>query len=112
MKPEEAIPLLQRGLVGEIYDAKGFLTALGYEALDAIDSSNCKTLVQKQHGEWIEGVIGYHYCSKCHNYALADDDLADDDGKEVLSNFCPNCGSDNRPREGDLDDGETSENSK
>lgn len=51
MKPEEAIPLLQRGLVGEIYDEKGYLTALGYEALDAIDSSNCPTLVQKGHGE-------------------------------------------------------------
>lgn len=44
-------------------------------------------------GEWVEGVIGYHYCSECHNYALEDDDLADDDGKEVLSDFCPSCGA-------------------
>lgn len=51
MKPEEAIPLLQRGLTGEIYDEKGYLTALGYEALEAIDISNCKTLVQKEYGE-------------------------------------------------------------
>ena len=58
MKPEEAIPLLQRGLVGEIYDEKGYLTALGYEALDAIDSSNCPTLVQKEHGE----------CKTCKHY--------------------------------------------
>lgn len=51
MKPEEAISLLQRGLTGEIYDEKGYLTALGYEALEAIDISNCKTLVQKEYGE-------------------------------------------------------------
>ena len=49
----------------------------------------------RPHGEWIEGVICY-YCSECHNYALSDDD-----GEEVLSYFCPNCGSDNRKREGD-----------
>ena len=52
MKIEEAISLLQRGLVGEIYDTKGYLTSVGYEALDAIDSDKCPTLVQKQHGEW------------------------------------------------------------
>lgn len=53
MKPEKAISLLQRGIVGEIYDEKGYLTALGYEALDAIDRSKCPTLVQRPHGEWI-----------------------------------------------------------
>lgn len=57
---------------------------------------------QRPHGLWVEGVIGYHYCSECHNYALADDDLADDDGKEVLSNFCPNCGADMR-KEGETE---------
>ena len=84
MKPEEAIPLLQRGLVGEIYDEKGFLTALGYEALDAIDSSNCKTLVQKQHGEWLEKLLSTE-CSVCHKrfeYLPYD-----------YRNFCPNCGA-------------------
>ena len=38
-------------------------------------------------GEWIEGIVGYHYCSKCQNYALEDED-----DEEALSNFCPNCG--------------------
>ena len=93
MKPEEAIPLLQRGLVGEIYDQKGFLTALGYEALDAIDSSNCKTLVQKQHGEWIDYQDAkYSYlanCSKC-GYQM---DTHEEHG---YFNFCPYCGADMR----------------
>lgn len=92
MKPEEAIPLLQRGLVGEIYDQKGFLTALGYEALDAIDSSNCKTLVQKQHGEWkkVGGIFYRLKCSNC-NFELEN---PDDESK-----FCPNCGADMREGE-------------
>ena len=91
MKPEEAIPLLQRGLVGEIYDEKGYLTSLGYEALDAIDSDNCPTLVQKQYGEWVcKGAVGNGtWCSVC------------DTNIKLFPNkysFCPNCGSDNRKR--------------
>lgn len=59
----------------------------------AIDMA-IEALSDRTHGEWVEGVIGYHYCSECHNYALADDDLADDE--EVLSDFCPCCGADMR----------------
>lgn len=92
MKPEEAIPLLQRGLVGEIYDTKGYLTALGYEALDAIDSSNCPTLVQKKHGEWIFNKDGNYECSEC---GIAWKDMPVKDAKPVFK-ACPWCGADMR----------------
>lgn len=96
MKPEEAIPLLQRGLIGEIYDEKGYLTALGYEALDAIDSSKCPTLVQNQHGEWKphdqHGLTKVWYerykCSNCNEYGW------------LYWHFCQNCGADMRKKEG------------
>ena len=45
---------------------------------------------ERQHGEWIkkpEISNDYFYCSKC-GYAY-----------KHAFNFCPNCGSDNRPRE-------------
>lgn len=99
MKPEEAISLLQRGLSGEIYDEKGFLTALGYEALEAIDSNNCPTLVQKQAGEWVEvpKYKGYYVCSKCLE-RLGGDFERFDHWEMNKENFCPVCGSDNRKR--------------
>jgi hypothetical protein len=101
MKPEEAIPLLQRGLVGEIYDEKGYLTALGYEALDAIDSSNCPTLVQRPHGEWEhwgspftdDTIANSIVCTRCKaRYVEIDGEVF---------NFCPNCGADMRRKEGE-----------
>ena len=97
MNPEEAIPLLQRGLVGEIYDEKGYLTALGYEALDAIDSSKCPALVQRQHGKWIDvpKYKGFYVCSNC--LKKLDGDFERFDHWEMKrDNFCSVCGSDNR----------------
>lgn len=98
MKPEKAISLLQRGIVGEIYDEKGYLTALGYEALDAIDNSNCPTLVQRPHGEWIEKPCGV-VCSRCKAQALHTPN-----GNQSRSDYCPNCGADMRRKEGDTND--------
>ena len=40
--------------------------------------------------------IAYHYCSECK-----DEGYLDEDGKEILSDFCPSCGADMRS------DGET-----
>lgn len=57
----------------------------------------CQYEAHELVGEWIEGVIGYHYCSKCRNYALASDDE-----KEVLSEFCPYCGASMR-KEGEAE---------
>ena len=49
--------------------------------------------VERPHGEWIiqrnkQGAHIYSVCSKC-NVPYLDTDFP---------NFCPNCGSDNRPR--------------
>lgn len=53
--------------------------------------------VQPKRGKWIWNgdTLDWerlHYCSECKKYALRDTD-----GKyEVLSDFCPNCGTDMR----------------
>ena len=66
----------------ERFDAIGTMTKIINEA---------PTIEERPHGEWIEGIIGYHYCSKCRNFALEDEDE-----EEALSNFCPSCGADMR----------------
>lgn len=53
---------------------------------------------QRPHGEWIirrdkRGKHIYSVCSRC-NVAHLDTDFP---------NFCPNCGSDNRPKEGEAE---------
>lgn len=55
--------------------------------------------VQRPHGEWIEhrtqDIFGYFHseyeCSNCH----------DDVFQKTEWQFCPNCGSDNRKKEGE-----------
>lgn len=50
---------------------------------------------KRLRGEWVEGFTGYFetlYCNKC-GYAKP--------SKHYKFNFCPNCGSDNRKREGE-----------
>lgn len=67
-------------------------------SLDIIDVSNAieKTpTVDLPHGEWkvIHNALGEtkYQCNQCQHYVNSGDD----------KNFCPNCGSDNRPKEGD-----------
>lgn len=71
----------------------------GYDYHDVIDIQ--PTVEERPHGEWdevfidtIEGTIDCA-CSEC-GYPIIDYSV---DLK--LPNFCPNCGSDNRPKEGD-----------
>ena len=40
--------------------------------------------------------IAYYYCSNCKQQARADEE-----GKDILSNFCPDCGADMRTKETD-----------
>ena len=49
--------------------------------------------VQPKHGKWIPVINGRggHECDQCHNYAPSYQN-----GKEHLSDFCPNCGADMR----------------
>lgn len=80
MTREEAMEILQA--IKFIDDFEDYSDRLEI----AIDMA-IEALKERPHGEWIEGVIGYHYCSKCRNYALTSDD------EEVLSEFCPYCGT-------------------
>ena len=56
--------------------------------------------VQPKHGKWIPVINGRggHECDQCHNYAPSYQN-----GKEHLSDFCPNCGADMRTKEADCD---------
>lgn len=64
-----------------------------------------KTNFSRPHGEWLEwdderwGGVWY-YCSNCHNDALYK--RVDGIFKQILSDYCPNCGADMRK---EVDDG-------
>ena len=51
------------------------------------------TIEERKEGKWIEvkSTRGGHECSKCHKYAPSYQN-----GIELLSNYCPNCGADMR----------------
>lgn len=61
-----------------------------------------EALKDRPHGEWKHAIVdccesGY-MCPHCNGCAVID---GKSDGYSVT--FCPNCGSDNRPKEGDMD---------
>lgn len=48
--------------------------------------------IERPHGEWLECKDdNFCKCSECYQIVMS----------EERSNFCPNCGSDNRKREGE-----------
>ena len=51
--------------------------------------------VERPHGEWITYEQDYHYA----NCSMCDFTITKEEKEEF--NFCPNCGSDNRPKEGE-----------
>lgn len=77
-------------------EAKNILTSVLHtdgafmDYLDSEDVEAIKVLAsdERPHGEWVENGH-YTYCSECGEMC------------GTLYDFCPNCGSDNRPKEGE-----------
>lgn len=66
-------------------------------AIEALQAEPCEDVIARQEaveveerpkGEWIVTMRGYGECSECGFIV----------GNRFASNFCPNCGSDNRER--------------
>lgn len=51
-----------------------------------------KNGAERPHGEWLTSVLGEWRCSRCKKKPY---------NQRTQENFCPNCGSDNRPKEGE-----------
>lgn len=79
--------ILESNNIHLLHDAKSYLEQI--ERWDAIKDAD---LVERQHGEWIEGDFGWR-CSVCGITSVT---------WQRTYNYCPNCGADMR---GDEDDG-------
>lgn len=90
MSTEEVIDIL-KGIVFNGFDRT---TPKERQALDLA----IKALEERPQGEWIvdedNGILKYMKCSNCGKVAEWLDD-----GRQLLSNFCPNCGADLRGEE-------------
>lgn len=80
MTKENALDML---FEGDLYDAFGYVTAEGYEALAALDGV---VLQERKTGKWIDG---HSTCSICKWYPT------NRYGFVVRAdyNYCPNCGA-------------------
>lgn len=83
MTKEEALDMLYEG---DLYDAFGYVTADGYEALAALDGV---VLQERKTGKWVKDEHGTDHCSCC-DYIPAYDTAIDD---IYYSPYCPNCGA-------------------
>lgn len=79
-----------------LIDADELNEYIGREALDTREKIfalvDRMPTVERPHGEWTKLTIYKSTCSCCKN-------VIDRQMFVELPNFCPNCGSDNRPRE-------------
>ena len=89
---EEVGKALKTLTSGEIYDRKGYLNEVGYNALEEIEGLDlfwiCDPLIKlAKQGEWekpfeMNGKT-YHKCNHCH----ISSELI------LIDKFCPNCGA-------------------
>ena len=96
MKPEEAILTLHEIKTDAVY-------CVTSEEKDALNMA-IEALKERPHGEWLShyeyckkhdcipsGLIAFWWCNKCEQ------------GVEIPTNFCPNCGADMTKKEGNED---------
>ena len=93
-----------------LIDADELNEYIGRESLDTREKifalvDRMPTIEPRPHGEWLShydyckkhecipsGLIAFWWCNQCEQ------------GVEIPTNFCPKCGSDNRPKEGEKND--------
>lgn len=67
------------------------------EYMDRIDEIPAADVVPARHGKWVKATgmmppeyCGLHICSECGHYAGRKPPYG---GREMLSDYCPNCGA-------------------
>lgn len=65
--------------------------------LHLIDISNLPVIEERKEGEWVKNEHGLKCCSVCRKRPLQicyyDINYDGYTGKDILSNYCPNCGA-------------------